>query len=165
MCLVGEHDWNHMLQLWLSTFEHVSSCIIKLCLLWCLNLSQNRWNCKYIMQRKWRESHIQTLANLNPVILPYGMTFGTLVHMHPHGMTWLGFLFPVLVVVSRELSLGGCITTVVKLLVPTGSWSEGESRIPLPVRICDVGARIGWEQLVRFSCRCTSGRGMLVDML
>ena len=75
------------------------------------------------MQRKWRESHIQTLANLNRVISPYSMTFGTLVHMHPHAPTWddvIGFLFLVLVVVSRELSLGGCITAVGKLLIPTG---------------------------------------------
>jgi len=34
------------------------------------------------------ESHIQTLANLNRVILPYSMTFGTLVHVHPHAPTW-----------------------------------------------------------------------------
>jgi len=57
------------------------------------------------------------------------------------------------------------VTTVGSLLVPSVGGSDGESRIPPPVRIFDMGTRTGWQQLVRLACRSTSGKEMSVDRL
>jgi len=57
------------------------------------------------------------------------------------------------------------MTAVGSLLVPSVGVYDGENRIPIPVRICDVSTRTGWEWLVCLACRSTSGRKMSVDRL